>query len=388
MHLPLSYNIRSLMVRRATALMTAAGIALTVAVLIASLALAAGLRRTLASTGNPLNVLVLRKGSTSELGSAMTRETFGELLFTAGIARSPRDGWPMASLEIVTTIRLPTAGDPRGANVTVRGLAPAGVVLHDVSLRSGRWFESGHREVVVGQAVARRCPAAHEGGLLNFGKREWRVVGVMEGGRSAVNSEIFGDLNQVSSDFNRQEHLSSALVRARDAAAVPTLLNSLNQDRRLNACAQTEKDYYARQSSAGNPLLTLGLFVSVIMAIGSGFTAMSAMYAAVDRRTREIGTLRVLGFSRMSIQLSFLVESVLLSLMAGVLACLLVLPLNLVTTAVGNPVTMSDLVMDFRVSPSVLIVGIAYAAALGIAGGLLPARAAARKEILAALREV
>ena len=388
MRLPIAYNIRNLAVRRATALMTAGGIALTVAVLLASLALVNGLRSTFESTGNPLNLLVLRKGSTSELSSAMTRETFQDLVFNPGIERSSRSGWPMASLEMVTTVRLAAIDNPRGMNVTVRGLLPVGIDLRDIRLQEGRWFESGRREVVVGQAIARRCPDAHTGGVVRFGKREWRVSGVMDGGRSAVNNEIFGDLNQVSSDFNRVQQLSSVLFRARDAATVPALTDSLNDDKRLNAFAQTERDYYERQTSAGNPIRMLGLFVSVIMAIGSGITATNTMYAAVDRRTREIGTLRVLGFSRGSILLSFMLESVLLALVGGILGCGLVLPLNGLSTAVGNFVTMSDVAVNFRVGPGVLFVGIAYSVLLGIVGGSLPARRAARKEILIALREV
>jgi putative ABC transport system permease protein len=388
MRLPVAYNIRNLLVRRTTALMTATGIALTVAVLLASLALAKGLQATFESTGNPLNLLVLRKGSTSELSSAMTRETFQDLLFKPGIARSPRDGWSMASLEIVTTVRLPASDNPRGRNVTVRGLLPVGVDLRNVQLREGRWFGAGRREVVVGRAIARSCPGARTGGVVRFGKREWRVVGVMDGGRSAVNNEILGDLNQVSSDFNRPQQLSSVLLRARDAATVPALIESFNDDRRLNAFAQAERDYYERQTAAGDPLRLLGLFVSVIMAIGSGFTAMNTMYAAVDRRTREIAILRVLGFSRGSIMVSFLLESVILALVGGILACVLVLPLNGISTAVGNSLTMSDVVVNFRVGPDVLLVGIAYSALLGIAGGLLPARMAAQRRIVTALREV
>jgi putative ABC transport system permease protein len=387
MRVPLLYNIRSLAVRRVTALMTAAGVALPVAVLLASLALVNGLRTTFESTGNHLNLLVLRKGSMSELSSAITRETFQDLLFKPGIVRSSRDGWPMASLEIVTTVRLPADGNPRGMNVTVRGLLPVGIDLRDIRLQDGRWFEPGRREVVVGRAIARRSPGMHTGGFVRFGKREWQVVGVMDGGRSAVNNEIFGDLNQVSSDFNRPQQLSSVLLRACDATTVPALIGSLNDDKRLNAFAQAERDYYARQTVAGNPIRMLGIFVSVIMGIGSGFTAMNTMYAAVDRRTREIGTLRVLGFSQGSILLGFLCESVLLALAGGIIACVLVLPLNGIGTAVGNMATMSDVAVNFRVDPAVVLVGIVYSTLLGVAGGLLPARMAARKEILAALQE-
>jgi putative ABC transport system permease protein len=308
-------------------------------------------------------------------------------LFKPGIARG-HGGRPMASLEMVTVVRLPAFDNPRGVSATVRGLGAEGLVLRDVRLAEGRWFAEGRREVVVGRSIARRCVGARAGGIVKFGRREWRVVGVMDGGVSAVDSEIFADLNQVSADFNRPEQLSSVLLRASDPVAVSALINSLNDDQRLNATAQTEKEYYARQAAAGGPLQTLGIFVSVIMAIGSGFTAMNTMYTAVSRRTKEIGTLRVLGFSRGSVLASFLIESVLLSVTGGVIGCLLVLPLNGFSTAVGNSVTMSDVTVNFRVSPAILLSGLVYAAALGAAGGALPARMAANKEILSALREI
>ena len=202
-----------------------------------------------------------------------------------------------------------------------------------------------------------------------------------------MNSEIFGDLNQISSDFNRADGLSSVLVRATDAATVPALINSLNDDRRLDVAAQTEKAYYDSQTSSGAILQYLGIFVSVIMAVGSSFAAMNTMYAAVARRAREIGTLRVLGFSRGSILISFFFESVLLSVLGGLLGCLLVLPLNNMTTGIGSFVTFSEIAFNFRVSPEIMAAGIAFALVMGAVGGLFPARIAAKKEILTALRD-
>jgi ABC-type antimicrobial peptide transport system permease subunit len=225
------------------------------------------------------------------------------------------------------------------------------------------------------------------GKRLRFGRGDWEVVGVMDGGQSSVNSEIFGDLNQVSSDFNRADGLSSVLLRATDEATVPALINSLNDDRRLGVDAQTEKSYYEAQTSSGALLQYLGIFISIIMAVGSSFAAMNTMYAAVARRAREIGTLRVLGFSRGSILFSFLIESLLLSALGGLLGCLLVLPLNNITTAVGSFVTFSEIAFNFRVSPQIMAAGLAFALVMGALGGLFPARMAARKEILTALRD-
>ncbi len=387
MAIPVSYNLRNLVVRKTTTVITALGIALTVAVLLAVLALVNGLRTAFQSSGNPLQILVMRKGSTAELSSAVTREVFQDLKSMPGIAR---DGdQPMASLEMVTVINLPSVDSPTGMNVTLRGILPVGIRMRDdLKLQDGRWFQAGQREIVVGKSIAKRYPGAHMGNKLRFGRGEWEVVGVMDGGQSAVNSEIFGDLNQISSDFNRADGLSSVLLRATDAATVPALVNSLNDDRRLAVLAQTEKAYYEAQTNSGALLQYLGVFIAIIMAVGSSFAAMNTMYAAVARRATEIGTLRVLGFSQSSIMLSFLMESLLLSALGGLVGCLLVLPLNNITTGIGSFVTFSEIAFNFRVSPQIMLAGVIFALVMGAVGGLFPARMAARKEILVALREI
>jgi len=387
MAIPVSYNLRNLVVRKTTTVITALGIALTVAVLLAVLALVNGLKAAFQSSGDPLQVLVMRKGATAELSSAVTREAFQDLKSMAGIARDGNE--PIASLEMVTVINLPSVDSPTGMNVTLRGILPVGIKMRDdLKLQDGRWFQAGQREIVVGKSIAKRYPGAHLGKKLRFGRGEWEVVGVMDGGRSAVNSEIFGDLNQISSDFNRADGLSSVLLRATDAATVPALVNSLNDDRRLGVLAQTEKSYYESQTNSGALLQYLGVFIAIIMAVGSSFAAMNTMYAAVARRATEIGTLRVLGFSKNSIMLSFLMESLLLSGLGGLVCCLLVLPLNNITTGIGSFVTFSEIDFNFRVSPEIMLAGVIFALVMGAVGGLFPARMAARKEILVALREV
>jgi putative ABC transport system permease protein len=386
MAIPIAYNLRNLAVRRTTTLMTALGIALTVAVLLSVLALVSGLRTAFRSTSNPLHILVLRKGGTAELNSAITRDVYQDLKVKPGIAVSSL-GEPMASLEMVTVINLPSVDSPNGMNVSLRGLTLEGVKMRDLKLTRGRWFQPGQREVVVGKATSDRYPAARLGEQLRFGKGLWTVVGVMDGGHSAVNSEIWGDLGQVSSDFNRQDGLSSVLVQATDAATVPVLINSLNDDQRLNVKAMTEQSYYDAQTVSGAPLQALGIFVSIIMAVGSSFAAMNTMYAAVARRATEIGTLRVLGFSKASILFSFFLESLLLSVLGGLLGCLLALPLNNVETGIGNFVTFSEISFNFQVTVPIMIAGVIFALLMGAVGGLLPARMAAKKEILIALRE-
>jgi putative ABC transport system permease protein len=387
MAIPIAYNLRNLVVRKTTTLMTAVGIGLTVAVLVADLALVEGLQTAFRATGHPLQLLVLRKGSTAELNSTVTREVLQILKAKPGFAVNGA-GEAMISPEILTIVNLPSVDSPDGMNLTTRALAQAGVEMRGAKILQGRWFQSGQREVVVGKSVAKRYPNAQPGKRVRFGRGEWEVVGVFDAGDSAFNGEIWGELNQVGPDFNRQDAVNSVLVRASDAATVQSLINSLNDDQRLGVNVVREREYYEQQTSAGLPLQIFGLSVAVIMAVGSSFAAMNTMYAAVARRAKEIGTLRVLGFSRGSILLSFLIESLLLSLVGGVFGCLLTLPINGVTTGVGNFATFSEIAFDFRVSPSTMLAGIIFALVVGAIGGLFPAGSAARKEILTALREI
>jgi putative ABC transport system permease protein len=388
MAIPLSYNLRNLKVRKTTTIMTALGIALTVSVLLGIMAMVSGLRTALVATGNPLQMIVVRKNSASELVSQIAREAVSNIRFKDGIQKLP-SGDPMVSGEIVTVMNLPRKNNPEGANVTIRGLSEVGVKMRpEIRVVQGRWFEPGQREVAVGKSIAARYVNASVGDTLRFGRGDWKIVGVFDASKTAFDSEIWGDLNQIATDFNRNELLSSALVRAIDPIALEALKKSMADDQRLYLEGKSEVDYYNQQTSSAAPVEFLGIFVAVIMAIGSSFAAMNTMYAAVSRRAREIGTLRVLGFSKSSILLSFVLESLLLSLLGGLLGVLLVMPLNGLQSGIGNNVTFSETGFDFRVTPLIIAVGIAFATIMGILGGLLPARTAARANILNALREL
>lgn len=387
MAIPVSYNVRNLIVRKTTTIMTAAGIAMTVAVLLAILGLVSGLETAFADTGDPLHVLVMRKGGNAELTSLVTQQQFQIIKAFPGIAAGP-DGQPMASLEVVSVINLPSVDNPDGSNVTLRGLSQRGIEMRHLKILSGRWFHQGEREVTVGEGIAKRYPNARIGKQLRFGRGLWTVVGIMSGGDSAVNSEIFADGSEVAADFNRSDTYSSALLQATDEVTAAALKASIESDRRLNETVMSERDYYALQTVSARPIQFLGFFVCIIMAVGSCFAAMNTMYAAVARRAKEVGTLRILGFTRGSILLSFFIESLLLSLVGGILACIIVLPLNNVTTGLGNFITFSETSFNFRIGPEVMLIGIVFSLILGALGGLLPARQAARKEILTALREI
>lgn len=387
MKIPLAYNIRNLTVRKTTTAMTALGIALTVAVLLAVLALVEGLGQAFTTTGDPLHILVVRKSAQSELASNFERTKYQDLKAKPGIARNAA-GEPMASLEMVQVVVLESAEAPSGMNISLRGVMPVGIEMRrGLELQEGRWFRPGHRECVVGKSVAARYPGARVGSTMQFGRSTWSVVGVMAQGNTAVNSEIWADVNQLSADFDREAVLSSVLVRAVDEAGVPALIESIRSDQRLTADAQTERSYYAAQTSSALPVQFIGTLVAVIMAVGSCFAAMNTMYAAVARRAREIGTLRVLGFSKGGILVSFFIESVLLALLGGLLGILLVLPMNNLTTGIGSFTTFTEIAFQFRITPKIMLTGVLFGLAMGALGGIFPAAQAARKEILTALRE-
>ena len=387
MAIPISYNIRNLILRKGLTIMTALGIALTVTTAVFLMALIAGLNRAFVASGDPLNVLVLRKGSTAELSGGFDASLFPTLKELPGIASDSR-GEPTASGEWVVVIVLPRKDGTGDVNVSVRGMmVPGGLELRPhVKLVEGRWFQPGQREVVVGQNVHRRFSGAGVGDTMDFGKGQWKVVGVFDAGGTAYDSEIWSDVNQMAADFDRQGGYSSAYLRATDPVAADALKHRVNDDQRLKLDGMLETDYYATQTKSGAPIKYIGFIVAIIMAIGSSFAAMNTMYAAVAYRGREIATLRVIGFSRPSILTSFVLESLLLSFLGAVIGIVLMLPFNGMTTGVGNAVTFSEMVFSLKMTPVVVLVAILFGLGMGLLGGIFPAWHAARQNILNALR--
>ena len=388
MAIPFSYNLRNLRERYTTTAMTALGIGLTVAVLLGILALVDGLAGALAVTGHPNQLIVMRQGSTAELISGVQLEKVNVLKFFDEVARL--DGEPMVSHEVVSAASLPLRGedpDETRGNVSVRGLAPMGLKLRDgLELVEGRWFEPGKREMVVGEGAHAVRAGTDIGEFIPYGRGDWEVVGVFRAGRSAYNSEIWVDGNLATADLGRGSTRSSVIVRAVDRAAALSLIDRVKSDQRVALEGRFERDYYAEQMESAGPVQALGVFVSAIMAIGSCFAAMNTMYTAVARRGREIGALRLLGFSRGSVMASFVLESLLIALLGGVVGVLLVLPLHGIQTRLGNNLTFSETTFSFQVTPESVALGLAFAAGMGILGGLLPARMAARRTILNSLR--
>lgn len=386
MAIPITYNLRNLKLRKGLTIMTALGIALTVTTAVFVMALLAGLDRAFVNTGDPLNVLVLRKGSQGELTGGFPAENFQTLKTLPGIAKDSH-GEPMVSGEWVVAIVLPRADGSGEVNVTVRGMMQDGLALRSgVKLTEGRWFTPGQREVVVSDSIQKRFAHANVGDTLQFGKGPWKIVGVFNAGGSAYESEIWGDVNQMSSDFDRQGAYGSAYLRATDPVSADALVHRVSDDQRLKLDGSLETDYYKKQMSSGNLIKVIGWIVAIIMAIGSSFAAMNTMYAAVSYRSREIATLRVIGFSQPSILTSFVFESVVLSLLGAAVGLVLMLPFNGMTTGTQNPITFSEAVFRLQMTPQVATVAVLFAIIMGLLGGIAPAWHAARQNILTSLR--
>jgi putative ABC transport system permease protein len=385
MRIPLKYNIRNLYVRKTSTLFTAGSIALTVAVFLTMMALANGLKAAFISTGSTRNLIVLRQNSDTETNSSVAPADFQNIKYLEGIARNG-DGVPIASAESIVLINLPRLDNPAGSNVIIRGLSEIGLELRpQVQIIEGRWFRPGSREVVVSSATAHRFAHTQIGERLRFGRSEWHVVGIFTAGGTAFDSEIWCDVNQLMNDYNRTIY-SSILARTTDVESLEALAKRIKDDRNLRLDALSETAYYGKQTSSAVPVQVLGMFIAVLMAVGAAFAAMNAMYTSVANRTREIGTLRVLGFSRFSIWLSFAIESVALSLLGGVIGSLVAFPINGLTTGTTNFSTFSEIAFQFRVSRELITSALIFSALIGLVGGSLPALKAAREHIVTALR--
>jgi len=386
MAIPLSYNVRNLRLRKGLTIMTALGIALTVATAIFIMALLAGLNRAFSTTGDPLNVLVLRKGSTSELSAGgVARDAMQTLKELPGVAKDSQ-GNAMASGEDILVIVLPRKDGTGEVNVTTRFLTPLGIQMRPkIKLATGRWFNPGQHEVVVSKSINNRFSQTNIGDTMQIGTGQWTVVGIFDGSGTAHDSEIWGDINQLTVDFERTQY-SSVLMRATDPVAAEALKNRVTDDQRLKLAGLIEPEYYASQTKSGGPIKFVGIIVAIIMAIGSSFAAMNTMYAAVAYRGREIATLRVIGFSKPSILTSFVIESLLLSVLGAVVGIVLMLPFNGMTTGTSNAVTFSEVVFSLQMTTGVVLTAMLFAIVMGLFGGLAPAWHAARQDILGALR--
>jgi putative ABC transport system permease protein len=383
-----SYNLRSMTVRKGTAAMTAMGIAMVVAVFVMTMAIAQGFRGALVASGSNENAILLRKGATSETVSGVLRSQLPVIEALPQIARG-KDGHVLASPELVVIIALPRQSDDQPANVPVRGVGPlAYEIRNSLTFVEGRRFTPGTREINVGKQATVRFKGLTLGSEVRFGGSSWKVVGVFTADDASFESEVWGDVDLMMPAFQRDGY-QSVTVKLTDPSMFESFAAAISTDPRLDLKPYPERDYYEEQSATTGTLIRVfATFVTAILSIGAVFGAMNTMYAAVAYRTREIGTLRALGFSRARIVSAFLAESVALAIIGGIIGCVLALPVHGLSTGAMNMTSFSELAFKFRITPGLLLNGLIFSAAMGAVGGLLPAIRAARIPVARALREI
>jgi putative ABC transport system permease protein len=387
MALPLYYNVRNVRVRWQVTLLAIGGIALVVAVFAVLMSMSAGFKAALSSTGRADNAMVVQRGSGSELTSSIPLDQRQQIVADDRVARGP-DGQPIASWEYVIVISLPKF-DGSPTNVTLRAVTPRAFdVRGGIQVVDGRSFTPGLDEVIVGKKLTTRIQNLRVGETVKYQLKEFKIVGLFESQGGAFESEIWGDFDTFGATFRRPPGSNSLVLRMKDPAAIPDLDRWIRAQPQMQLQALPERKYYDDQAGPLAKILrNLASFVAFIMGVGAVFGAMNTMYAIVAARTREIGTLRALGFSRRAILVSFLLESVFLAAIGGAIGCLLAFPMNGFSTGTGQTQSFSEIAFSFRITPAIVGIGMTFAVVMGIVGGLLPAFRGARLPITTALRE-
>jgi putative ABC transport system permease protein len=388
MAIPLSYNLRNVRVRWQVTLLAIVGIALVVAVFAVLMSMSEGFKAALRSTGRPDNAIVVQRGSSSEMTSGVPLADRNMIMVDERVARDAA-GQPIASWELVVVIGLPRITDGQPANVTLRAVTPRAFdVRGGIKVVEGRSFTPGLDEVIVGRKLTKRIAGLAIGRDVRYQQKLFRIVGLFESEGAAFESEIWGDYDTFSAIFQRGGGSNSLVLRMKDPATIPELDKFVRAQPQMQLQALSERKYYEEQAGQLSKALTaLANFVALVMGIGAVFGAINTMYAIVSARTREIGTLRALGFSRRSILTSFLIESVILALIGGAIGCLLAFPMNGFSTGTGQTQSFSEIAFNFRITPGIVLVGMTFAVVMGVLGGLLPALRGARMPITSALRE-
>jgi len=386
MSIPLSYVARNLATRKVTTLLTAGGLALVVYVFATVLMLDAGLKQTLVGTGLWDNVSVIRRGSDTEVQSAVDRVQADVIESQPEVALGPQ-GERLISKETVVLISLNKRGSQKPSNVIIRGVGAMGLTVRpQVRLVEGRMFQPGSSEIIAGRSIGQRFNGAGIGERLRFGMRDWTVVGYFDAGKSGFDSEIWGDVDQLMQAFRRTVY-SSVVFHLIDPDAFAAVKARLETDPRLTVDAKRESVYYAEQSEQLSMFIRyLGITLSVIFSTGAIIGAMITMYASVASRTGEIGTLRALGFRRGSILWAFLLESLLLGGVGGIAGIAAASLMQWVSFSTTNFQTFSELAFSFTLTPGIAMSSLVFAVVMGLLGGFLPAARAARLNIVDALR--
>ncbi|HEX4966096.1 MAG TPA: ABC transporter permease [Thermoanaerobaculia bacterium] len=382
-------NLRTIGQRLGASLAAAVGVAGVVAVFVTTLSIAEGFRRTLTSSASPDTAIVLRSGSDSEMMSGLLREATSIIAEKPGVARSSQG--PVASAELYVVADIPKKSTGTDANVPLRGVQPAAFeVRKGLAIVQGRRFEPGRSEVIVGKAASQEFAGLDLGSKLHFGESEWTVVGIFTAGGSVAESEIWCDVGVLQPAYRRGNTFQAVYAKLQSPQAFDDFKDNLTRDPRLDVKVIREADYYAEQTRTINGIITgLGYLIAALMAVGAVFGAINTMYSAVASRTREIATLRALGFRGGPVVISVLAESLLLALAGGLLgAAISYFAFNGYQTATMNWSSFSQVAFSFAVTPRLLVQGLVYSLLMGLIGGLFPAIRAARLPVATALREL
>ncbi len=384
--IPFSYVARNLWVRRVTTLLTAGGMALVIFVFTVVLMMSEGIKATLVATGQPDNILVLRKGSGAEINSGISRDQAAIIASLPGIATN-RLGEPLISKEPVVLNNLAKRSNGKPSNVTLRGTSTLGLELRpQVKMIEGRMFRPGTSEIIAGRSISQGFRGTSLGETLRFAQRDWVVVGIFDSGKTGFDSEIWGDSEQMMAAFRRNAY-STIVFRLNDLSASDNLQAAIKNDPRLQIDAKPEIQFYAEQSEAlATFIRILGLSLSIIFSIGAIVGAMITMFAAVAQRVGEIGALRALGFRRSAVLIAFLSESLLLSLVGGVIGLFAASWMQTVDISTTNFQTFSELAFQFKMTGQIIMQTLIFSLIMGFIGGFIPAWRASRMKIVDCLR--
>lgn len=388
MKIPFSYNIRNLWARRLTTALTVGGISLVVFVFAAVLMLAQGVEDTLVATGSEDNVIVIRKGSSSELLSAVGREQIAIISTFPEIA-TMNDGKPYATSDVVTMTNLYKKKSNDMGNITIRGVSQSAFTMRpQVKLKEGRWFQPGSAEVVVGNKIHEQFEGVEIGQQIQIGSSLWTVVGIFEAGKTGFASEIWADAENIMTQFNRTTTFSSYTFKLKNTNDFEAVKTKVETEQRLQDLEVKREQQFYKEQSEGMAIFisALGLVITIIFSFGAMIGAMITMYAAVANRTVEIGTLRALGFQRRSILAAFLAEALFLALIGGSVGVALASLLQFVSFSTTNFSSFSELAFGFSLTPQIIISTMIFSLLMGFVGGFLPAVRASRMNIIDALR--
>ena len=385
MPVPVHYHVRSLFRRRLATGLTVVAIACSVAVLVAILALAHGFEVSLQGTGRDDNLIVLRKGATSEGESGITRDRAQIISSFPGVAND-NQGRALAGPELYAAVALDKV-DGSFTNIPFRGVTMQGAKVQSTAvLGEGRWFRIGTREIVVGRSLVGRVRGCQLGGAIRFDNKDWPIVGIIDAPHQAWNSELWGDIEVMMQVFDRPG-FNSVVLRVAAGTNAEALMQRIADDPRLQAEAKVQTQYYESQTGMlGRALKFLGVFLSVVMAIGSAFGATNTLLASLQGRRREIGTLLSIGYRPLHIYLGFLLEAVLLGCLGGALGVLLALPVHGLGTGTTNWTTFTEQAFSFQISPGIALTALLFGSFVGLFGGTLPAWRASRLRPTEALR--